>query len=534
MRRLTRVTAVAAGVLAAAIGLSACTAPSTSTSTPGASGSTGGTLVIDKSFDLKTADPARNFETTGNILGRALYDTLLTFENGDSSTPIPMLATEYSGNDDATAYTFTLRDGVTFSNGDPMTSADVVFSLTRVTNIKGNGSFLMAGLTVTAPDATHVVISSETSNTAIPAIVTSPTLGIVDEKLVEANGGTDAADADSTDTAETFLNTTSAGTGPYVLKTFDTTTETVIEKNPTYWGDAPKYDEVVLRNATAETQNQDITSGTAQVALDLGSDQIASLSSNPDVVVSTSASPTLFFLFSNADPSVSKITSQPAFREAVTYGLDYDSLLELAGDGATRAAGVVPNSFLGALKESDAIVRDVDKAKAAVAQIDGDPTVTLEYPSDISSNGLDFGPIAERIQANLKEVGITINLSPSPVATSLENYRNGTEEMGLWLWNPDFPDPSDYLVFAPGATVGLRAGWAAGSDPTIEDLAAQAAVTVSDDERGPLYQELQKDLNEAGVFNPLFQPAASVVSTATTGEVLFSPAFGLDIAAIGK
>ena len=210
----------------------------------------------------------------------------------------------------------------------------MVFSLNRVTNIKGNGSFLMDGLTVKKVDDTTVEIESEKSNTAIPAIVTSPTLGILDSKLVKENGGTDAVGADESDKAEKFLNKTSAGSGPYALKTFNTTTETVIVPNKYYWGDKPKYDKVVLRNATAATQNQDITSGTAQVALDLGSDQIASLKGNSAVEITTAPSPTLFFLFANANPAISAVTSDPKFREAVTYGLDYKSLLDLAGDGA--------------------------------------------------------------------------------------------------------------------------------------------------------------------------------------------------------
>ena len=69
-----------------------------------------------------------------------------------------------------------------------------------------------------------------------------------------------------------------------------------------------------------------------------------------------------------------------------------------------------------------------------------------------------MGPFAERIASQLGEVGITVNLTPGPIATTLESYRAGTEQMGLWLWNPDYPDSADYLAFGPGGIVGLRAG----------------------------------------------------------------------------
>ena len=135
-------------------------------------------------------------------------------------------------------------------------------------------------------------------------------------------------------------------------------------------------------------------------------------------------------------------------------------------------------------------------------------TVQLEYPSDLTVNGLAFGPLAERIEANLDEVGIKIELVPGPVATTLENYRAGKEQMGLWLWNPDYPDPQDYLVFGPGGLVGLRAGWAEGAAPDIEAVSQQAATTVDDATRAPLYEQFQQQLNESGPFFPLFQPEA--------------------------
>ena len=69
-----------------------------------------------------------------------------------------------------------------------------------------------------------------------------------------------------------------------------------------------------------------------------------------------------------------------------------------------------------------------------------------------------------------------MQLSGSPTGTWLTSYRSGKMAFGLSLWGPDYPDPADYLTFAPGDLVGLRAGWAKGASAAIEKTAAAAAV----------------------------------------------------------
>jgi peptide/nickel transport system substrate-binding protein len=93
------------------------------------------TLVVDKSFDLKTVDPQRQFEPTGGIVDRALYDTLLQFKGADVAHPLPDVATSYKASEDAKTYTFQLRKNIKFSDGTPLTSADVVFSYRRLINL---------------------------------------------------------------------------------------------------------------------------------------------------------------------------------------------------------------------------------------------------------------------------------------------------------------------------------------------------------------------------------------------------------------
>ena len=79
------------------------------------------------------------------------------------------------------------------------------------------------------------------------------------------------------------------------------------------------------------------------------------------------ASPNVFFLFTNDNTKISKITSNPKFQEAVRYGIDYDGLVKLAGSGSVQAAGIIPSTFLGCLPAGQAVKRDVAKAKAALA-----------------------------------------------------------------------------------------------------------------------------------------------------------------------
>jgi peptide/nickel transport system substrate-binding protein len=492
------------------------------------------TLVVDKAFDLKTADPARMFEVTGTIVGAALYETLVTFEDADVSDVVPGLAASWEVNDDATEYTFELEEGVTFADGSALDSDDVVFSLNRVRNVKGNGSFLLEGVTAEAVDELTVKLVSETPNPQLLRILPTPTLGIVNADVVRENGGTDAADAVDADKAEESLNEESAGTGPYVLESFDTTTETVLVANPDYRGEAPPFPRVVLRNVEGATQALNVQSGQSHIALDLAADQLEPLRSDGSLNVEEVASPNIWFLFANADPAVSAITSKPDFREAVRYGVDYDAVLEIAGDGAIRVPGIIPDVFLGALPQDEAPQRDVERAKAAVERLGGPVTVELEYPSDFSANGLSFGPVAERVQASLKEVGITLELKPGPIATTLETYRAGKEQMGLWLWAPDYPDPADYLVFGPGGIVGKRAGWPAGADPEIEAVMAEVAGSSDDAERTELFLEYQRQMNEDGVMVPLFQPTASVVASKDIGSAVFHPAWTLELDAVGR
>ena len=517
-----------AAVLVAALGLSACGGGGDD------AGSASGdrTLVVDTSFQLTTSDPARMFEPTGQIIDHVIYETLYTFEGTDSTTPVPLLATDEEISEDGLTHTFTLRDDVTFSDGTPMTADDVVFSLNRVIQVKGNPSFLLDGVTVEKVDDTTVTLTTATPDPALPFKLTNPALGVLNSAAVTEAGGSDQEGAETADTAEDALNGESQGSGPYVIESFDVQDQVVLTRNPEYWGEEPAYDRIVLRNTEASVQSVNVRSGDAQLVVDLSADQAAELGGG-DVTVDSSPSANVFFVYTNNDPAVSPITSNPDFQEAVRYGIDYSALVDLAGEGSSQTPGVIPTTFLGALDPSDAVERDTDRAEQALAASGiSDPTVTLSYPSEIQVNGIDFGDLAAAVQAQLAEVGITVELAPAPVQTALEGYRAGTEEMGLWSWGPDYPDPSDYLVFTPGQLVGLRAGWAAGADPTLEAAATAVSSEFDDDARVDAYTTIQQQLNESGPFYPLIQPAQVLAYSSSLEGVAFNPSWTVDLADI--
>jgi peptide/nickel transport system substrate-binding protein len=513
-------------VAVAALALSAC---SGGTSTSGSSGGSGKTLVVDTSFDLKTADPGREFEPTGEIVDKALYETLLTFKGSDVTKPLPGLASSYEESKDSKTLTLHLRTGAKFSDGSAVTADDVVFSLKRVIALKGNPSFLLDGITVAKTDASTVTLVSKTANPALPNILPNPSLGILNSKTVQAHGGS----ATSSDGAEKYLNTASAGSGPYTLTSFNTNTQVVLAKNPKYTGsDTATYSKIVIRNVQAPTQKLNVQRGDSQVALDLSSDQVQGLSGGLQVL--SSASSDVIFLNLNQNSAVSSATANAKFREAVRKGIDYKSLLDLAGSGSVQPAGIIPSTFVGALPAAQAQQRDLAGAKAALAASGiKKPSVTLGYASDLSVDGLSLQTLAERIQAQLKEVGITVTLAPAPTTTELDNYRNGKEQVGLWYWGPDYPDPSDYLAFLPGNLVGLRAGWKAGADPSLTALGTEAASTTDTATRQKLYEQIQTKMNAVGLFVPLMQPSRHMVAAASVTGAAYNPVWTIDVAALG-
>src|SRR5690606_33891253 len=157
------------------------------------------------------------------------------------------------------------------------------------------------------------------------------------------------------------------GTGPYMLELWEQQVQTVLVRNPNWRGDLPFFDRVIITNlAEAATQQIALEAGDIDLALDLTSDQIASLEGNEAIGITRGPANITHFLLMNADPEIGGPVSDPTVQLAIRYALDYDGYKALWG-------GVAPASNLaygmaGALDPSEALTRDLDMARQLLAE----------------------------------------------------------------------------------------------------------------------------------------------------------------------
>ncbi len=496
-------------------------------------------LVATNLSNIRTQDPGRTIEVTGMMMEKVTYDTLITFDGEDLKTPKPLLATSWKVGADGRTYTFTLRSGVKFGSGNELTSADVKWSFDRILNLKANTIFLFDGVQeVLAPDPRTVVIHTKAPQPSIVPILSHPGLGILDSKLVMEKGGDAGPDAKTKDQAESYLNGHSAGSGPFVLTSYTPAQELVLVRNPNYWRGPAALERIVVRHVPEPvTQALQVVRGDLDLATSIGQDQIPPLRRASSVTVRTSAAATTFYILMNAAPEVGGPFANPKIQQAVRYALDYQGIMAIAGPGAVRLAGVIPTLMPGALDSKDAIKTDQAKARALVQESGLGPVKgKLSYATYISW-GIPVAILAQKIQSDLAAVGITLDLDGLPIVTAIQLYRGGKNQLGVWGWAADYPDPSDFLVWAPGRVVGKRAGWLPSASPAAQKLAAladQAEAEVEPRKRIGLLQEFDRTLGQVGPFAPLFQPAVPYAYRSNVQGVAYHSVWAIDFYPIRK
>lgn len=484
----------------------------------------GGTLTVANSFVVKNLDPGQIYEATGLTAVRGMYETLVTFEGSDVTDPKPLVAEGWEVNEDATEFTFTIRDGITFSDGSELTADDVVFSINRLVNLKGSASVIVDGLSASSPEPGVVVVASENPNPAVPTILAMPATSIVNADVARENGATDAADAAEKDSAVSFFDSTSIGSGPYQLESFDPASEIVLTVNENYWGEQPFYDRVVIQNVEAQNQKMSVERAAGDyVALDIAGRMLDGI--KPELQISSNQD-TFYFLTLHQDPEVSEITSNVEFVRALRASIDYAGIAALFGEDARPAAGLVPTAFAGTLPDSEAQAQDLDAAAAHLAASGlTDPELTLMFPA-ITYKGVDLATIATKVQNDAAQAGITIELDPQPIASFLDAQTAGKVPFRFSPQSLNYPVASSLVNnFHPGQPSAVRTGWTL-ENASPEAIAAGDRVLAATDpaEVDAAMEDWQRVLNTDGPYIPLAYNSGVVVSTPDLVNAEYSPA----------
>jgi peptide/nickel transport system substrate-binding protein len=488
------------------------------------------TLVIAKDIsDIHTPDPNKSYDISGVFLQFPIYGRLVKQEAPDLGKILPDLAASWSINPDATQMTFRLRNA-TFSDGTPVTSEDVRFSLLRAKNLKGYGSFLadpLKDVEVVNPQTVRLTLTGP--NAAFLATLTAGVFSIVEAKAVRTAGGVETPGADKLDKAEQMFFRQSVGSAPYRLVQYVRESQIVMERNDRYYGPAPFFKTVIVKHVKEPaTQSFMVQRGDADIALDMNINQINAIRGKPGLQ---------FF----QDPSAwttyigMKTTIKPwtdaRVREAVKYSIDYDGLINGVLHGTARQLGsIMMPGLLGfpeSLNRQLLYKQDLNKARALLKEA-GIGTVHVDFTWGL---GFAYGTatadqIAQKVRADLRRVGIMLDPKPVQAGILLTTARTGKPATILNTWYPDYFDPDNFTYFASGF-VAKRFDWTdAAGKKDAEDAAATGDTAV----RERLYEDYNKRVASPGspyIF--LVQPYAIVPARENLTGYHFHPFFFLQL-----
>jgi peptide/nickel transport system substrate-binding protein len=502
-------------------------------------GSAQDTIVWVRNIDdVVSMDPAEAYEFSGWLAVHSMYDTLVKFEGKDLTNLKPGLADKWDVKDagDHWELTFTLKDGVKFASGNPLTSADVVYSFQRAIRLNKSPAFLYTetgGLkedSITAPDAKTVVLKMP--KTSSPAeflnVLTAPPLSIVDSVEVKKHETT--VDGKSDD-GNTWLKDHSAGSGPYMLDHWTKDVEYLLKANPNA-AVQPKTPQILLQHMPeAANQQSVLEKGDADIAQDLTPEQITALQSNKDIKTLKAGNLQLFYIGMNAGM---KPLDDNRVREAIRYAIDYDAIAnELLSGNVQIMQTIIPNGLLGA--NTDIIFkRDVEKAKSLMKEA-GVDSFQIDLLTLTGNQGLvPMADLAAKIQADLADIGITVNVKQQAAAELLATYRASKAPMVMLFWGPDYPDPNTNATpFSDinAGSIAKRNNW---KDDKAIQMAAAAKLESDTAKRVADYKELTDYVAHNGPYAVLFQPQNLFALRANVTGFDWNPMGYADLWTIGK
>jgi peptide/nickel transport system substrate-binding protein len=436
----------------------------------------------------------------------------LSFSDEDLALQ-PRIAESWEPNEDGSVWTFTIRSGVTFHNGQALTADDVVATFDKLINPDGGsanaqsalGGVLSAG-NIEAPDDTTVVFNLDAPNGNFPTLVSSANYNAI---IIPA-------DLDPADWGQTF-----EGTGPFKLQSFTPQQGATFVRNDAYWGEKANPDTVEVRFYAEE----------APMIVALQGDEVdfvehfsvaggAALLDNPDVQVIGISTATHRQLHMRTDKEP---FTDNRVRQAIALAIDRNALVDGLWEGRAEIGNDSP--FAPLYPSTDPSVpqreQDLEQARQLLADA-GAENITVQLDT---WDGFEIPDLAQLVKNYAAEIGVTINLKITDAATY---YGDGVFGNSTWLDSvmgiTDYghrPVPNVYLTAALAGDPKLGVWNSAHfKNDDYDELVRQyvAALDV-DSQRGVAKQIQELLLEETPIIFPYFYNFLSAAKPNLQGAV---------------
>lgn len=479
----------------------------------------GGTINIDSIGTIKDLDPAHAYDTSSEEIVQQVYDRLVTYQ-GTGATIVGMDAKSWEVSPNGKVYTFHLRPGLKFSNGDTVTAQSFVDEFDRVLSksinspaegfldpiLQGSHAYYegkaksVSGLK--AVNANTLQITLTAPEAFFVQVLAMPFFAPVDMKFIDKVGNT------AFDSKETM------GNGPFVLSSVSPSTY-VLTKNPLYWekdaqGNRLPYLNQVNININANTELDALNFQKGQTAfMGMMTNGVPS-TAWPQFISTPSLKKTIMQLPSNATYYIGfnnkiKPFNNVLVRQAMEYAINRTRIAKLLDNRVQVANQPLPPGIDGYEKNLPADLQyhyNPAKAKQLLKQA-GFPngfTTTL-----YSSNDTDTVKIDNAVQSDLAAVGVKLNIVQEAWGTFLANNEKGTVTPVFQLaWLQDFPDASDFLNTLFNTNQQPANNSTMYSNKQVDALLNKAQTSTDSAARSKMYAEVTNQIMKDADWDPMY------------------------------
>lgn len=468
----------------------------------------GGSVVVGIQQDIDSLDPHKATAAgTKEILFNIFEGLVKPDKNGDLMNAI---ASDYTVSEDGLVYTFTLREGVKFHNGNAVTAEDVKYSLERASGLL-DGTPLISSLSVlTSVD----IIDDKTVQVTVGSANTELIYSFV-TAIIPAGSGEDASG-------------TPIGTGPFSFVSYTPQVGIVVKKNADYWQEGlPYLDEVNFKIVNSpDTALMEIQGGSIDIYPYLTDSQANELKSSFRILSAPSVNVQALFL-NNADPVLGDVR----IRQAICYALDKDMVNDfVAGGNATLiSSAMLPTlqTYYVDLNDTYGTGANIEKAKELMTEAGYPDGFDLEIT--VPSNYEFHMQTAEVVAEELKAAGINAVINPVEWNTWLEEcYTNRNYQSTICAITSDMTP--GYLMnrFQTDSKKNFINFASAEYDETYQ----KAAAAMDSAEKAEYYKQLQQILNDEAGSAFIQVPPITIAMNPKLAGYVFYPVYVQDMSTV--